>query len=209
MDDEQEGGSRLLLRDEASTLPRAARLVPNVCYEVRDTQPEVLTRSNKQSRAIGLLGVAASVVLALAACGTTTSSTERSARSATKAKASCESPYVDWLYLSRGVTCDEAKDVATAIFMGDDGNERTSFMKEDFSPLPTVKVAAVGYLPTRILGSWHCRYSTRRSSYGVETGRPWLDANGTLRLVYATCALDAGVVKMTTAMDRRANRSYS
>jgi hypothetical protein len=69
---------------------------------------------------------------------------------------------VDWLYLSAGV--------------GDDGNERTSFMKEDFSPLPTVAVAGVGYLPTRVLGGWHCRYSTRRSSYGVETARSWFDA---------------------------------
>jgi hypothetical protein len=71
---------------------------------------------------------------------------------------------VDWLSLSGGVKCDQAEDVASAIFMGDDGNERTSFMKEDFSPLPTVNVAGVGYLLTRIVGFWHCRYSTRRSS---------------------------------------------
>jgi len=173
------------------------------------TQPEVLTSSKKQSRVIGLLAVAATVVAALAACGTTTTSTGPSSASATEAQASCESAYVDWLYLSGGVKCDEARRVATAIFMGDDGNERTSFMKEDFSPLPTVKVAGVGYLPTRILGFWHCRYSTRRSSYGVQTGRTWFDANGSLRLVYATCRLDASVVKMTTATDQRANRRDS
>jgi hypothetical protein len=73
-------------------------------------------------------------------------------------------PNVDWLYRSGSAKCDEAKDVASAIFMGDDGNERTSFMKQDFSGLPTVEVAGVGDLPTRILGSWRCRYSTRRSS---------------------------------------------
>jgi hypothetical protein len=169
------------------------------------THPEVLTSSNKHGRAIGLLTVAAAVVLALAACGTTTSS-RPSSRSATTAKASCTSAYVDWLDLSRGVKCDQAKDVASAIFMGDDGNERTSFMKEDFSALPTVKVAGVGYLPTRILGAWHCRYSTRRSSYDPETDRPSFDANGTLGLLYATCRLDARVVKMTTTMNHAANR---
>jgi hypothetical protein len=112
---------------------------------------------------------------------------------------------VDWLYLSGGVRCAEAKDVATAIFMGDDGNQRTSFMKEDFAPLPTAQVEGVGYLPKRILGSWHCRYSTRRASYGVGTGRPWLDANGTLRLLYVICGLGARVVTMTTAIDQRVN----
>ena len=91
---------------------------------------------------------------------------------------------MDWLYLSGGVKCDEARSVASAIFMGDDGNERTSFMKEDFSPSPTVKVAGVGYLPTRISGFWLCRYRTRRASYGVQTGRTSFDANGALRLVY-------------------------
>jgi hypothetical protein len=116
---------------------------------------------------------------------------------------------VDWLYLSGGVKCDQAKGVATAIFMGDDGNERTSFLKEDFSPLPTVDVPGVGYLPVRILGSWHCTYSTRRSSYGAETGRAWFDANGPVRLVYATCRLDARVVKLTTAIDERPNRRAS
>jgi hypothetical protein len=116
---------------------------------------------------------------------------------------------VDWLYLSAGVKCDDAKDVASAIFMGDDGNERTSFMKEDFSPLPTVRVAGVGHLPTRVLGFWHCRYGTRRSSYGAQTGTTWLDSIGSLRLVYATCRRGARVVKMTTAIDQAANRRYS
>jgi hypothetical protein len=149
------------------------------------------------------------VVLALAACGPTTTPSGPSSGSATKATASCESAYVDWLYLSGGVTCDEARDVATAIFMGDDGNRRTSFLREDFSPLPTVKVAGVGYLPTRILGLWHCGYGARRSSYGVQTGGTWLDAIGSLRLLYATCRIDAGVVKMTTAIDQRVNRRES
>jgi hypothetical protein len=173
------------------------------------TEGEVLTTSDTQPRVIGLLAVAATVVVALAACGTTTTSTGPSSGSATKAKSSCGSAYVDWLYLSGGVMCEEARGVAAAIFMGDDGDERTSFMKEDFSPLPTVKVAGVGYLPTRILGFWHCTYSTRRSGYGVQTARPGFDASGSLRLVYATCRLDAGVVKMTTAMDHRANRRDS
>jgi hypothetical protein len=163
----------------------------------------------KQRRVICLLAVAAIVVVALAACGTTTTTTRASSGSATKSKASCESAYVDWLYLSAVVTCGVARRVASAIFMGDDGNERTSFMKEDFSPLPTVKVAGVGYLPTRILGFWQCRYGTRRASYGVQTGMTWFDPNGSLRLVYATCRLDAGVVKMTTAIDQRANRRDS
>ena len=168
------------------------------------TQSEVLTSSDKQRRVIGLLAVAASVVVALAACGTTTS-TGPSSGSATRAPASCESAYVDWLYLAGGVTCAEAKDVATAIFMGDDGNQRASFMKEDYSPLPTVKVPGVGYLPTRILGLWRCSYSTRRSSYGVQIARTWFDANGAPRLVSATCRLDGRVVKMTTAMDQGTN----
>jgi hypothetical protein len=173
------------------------------------SQAGVLTSSDKQRRAIGLAAVAGAVVLALAACGATTTSTGPRSRSATKVSASCESAYVDWLYLSGGARCDEAKDVASAIFMGDDGNQRTSFMKQDFSGRPTVKLAGVGYLPTRILGVWHCRYSARRSSYGVATGMRWLDANGPLRLVYATCGLDAAVVNMTTAIDQRANRSDS
>ena len=173
------------------------------------SQAEVLTSSNKQSRVIGLPAVAVAVVLALVACGTTTTSIGPLSGSARKVKVSCESAYVDWLYLSGGVTCGGANDVASAIFMGDDGTERTSFMKQDFSGRPTVKVAGVGYLPTRILGAWHCRYSTRRSSYGVATGMRWLDANGPLRLVYATCTLDAGIVNMTTAIDQRANRSDS
>lgn len=113
---------------------------------------------------------------------------------------------MDWLYLSGGVRCEEARSVAAAVFMGDDGNERTSFMKEDFFPLPTAKVAGVGYLPTRIFGFWRCTYSTRRSSYGVQTVRTWFDANGLPRLVSATCTLGAGVVKMTTTMDQGANR---
>jgi hypothetical protein len=169
------------------------------------THPNRLLRP---SRVTGLLAVA-TAVLALAACGTTTTSTGPPLGSAKKAQASCQSVYVDWLYLSAGVTCHDAKDVASAIFMGDDGNERTSFMKEDFPPLPTVAVAGVGYLPTRVLGGWHCRYSTRRSSYGVETARSWFDAIGSRRLVYATCRLGAGVVKMTTAMDQGANRRNS
>src|SRR5919204_2298065 len=155
---------------------------------------------------IGLLGVAAVVMVALVACGTTTTSAGPSSGPATKAEASCESIYVDWLYLSGGVKCEAAKDVAAAIFMGDDGNERTSFMKEDYAPIPTVKVPGVGYLPTRVLRVWHCEYSTRRSSYGVQTDSPWLDASGPLRFVYATCRLDAGIVKMTTALDDRPNR---
>jgi hypothetical protein len=166
------------------------------------------TSSNNHGRVIGLLAVAALLVVALVACGTSTSTRPLSG-SATKATASCESAYVDWLSLSGGVKCAEAKAVAGAIFMGDDGNERTSFMKEDFSPLPTDRVAGVGYLPTRILGLWHCRYGTRRSSYDDETGRTWPGASGPLRLVYTTCSLDARVVRMTTAMDHRPNRSDS
>ena len=110
-------------------------------------------------------------MVALGACGTASKPTGHSSGLATQAEASCESAYVDWLYRSGRVKCDEAKDVASAIFMGDDGNERTSFMKQDFSGLPTVEVAGVGDLPTRILGLWRCRYSTRRSSYGVQTAR--------------------------------------
>jgi hypothetical protein len=173
------------------------------------TQQDVLTASEKHSGAIGLLALAATVVVALAACGATSTGSLPSSGPATKANASCGSAYVDWLYLSGGVTCGEAKDVATAIFMGDDGNERTSFMQADFSPLPTIRVAGVGYLPTRILGLWHCRYSTRRSSYDDGTGRTRFDANGSLRLVYATCRLSAGVVKMTMAMDQGADRRDS
>jgi hypothetical protein len=105
---------------------------------------------------------------------------------------------VDWLYLSRGTACDAAKNVASAIFMGDDGDQRSSFMREDFSP--TVTVAGVGYLPTRVFGSWQCRYKTRRPSYGVPTA-------GSRRLVYATCMLSARVVMMTTTVDQLANRS--
>jgi hypothetical protein len=172
-------------------------------------QAEVLTSSNKRSWALALWAVAATVVLALAACGTAAPSSGPTSGSATKAEASCASAYVDWLYRSGSVKCDEAKDVASAIFMGDDGNERTSFMSEDFAPLPTVRVAGVGYLPTRILGLWHCRYGTRRASYDGEPGGRWLGAYGTLRLVYATCSLDARVVRITTAMDHRPNRSDS
>ena len=90
------------------------------------------------------------------------------------------------------MTCDEAKEVATTIFMGDDGNTRTSFLREDFAPLPTVSVAGVGYLPTRVLDAWRCRYSTRRSSYGAPAAR----------LVSATCRLDGGVVAMTSVVQR-------
>ena len=120
------------------------------------------------------------------------------------AQVSCQSAYVDWLSPSGGVTCDEAKAVAGAIFMGDDGNNRTSFMQQDFSPAPTVRVAGVGYLPARVLGSWGCTYGTRRSSYGT-----WSPGNGTLRLLYTTCTLDAGVVEITTAIDQRADSSDS
>jgi hypothetical protein len=112
--------------------------------------------------------------------------------SAAKAEPACRSAYVDWLQRSGTVTCDKAKEVATTIFMGDDGNERRSFLREDFAPLPTVSVAGVGYLPTRVLGAWQCRYATRRSSYGAPAPR----------LVSATCRLDGGVVTMTTAVQR-------
>ena len=182
--------------------PRGANRRPVDYYQ------EALTSNNEQSRVIGRLAVAATVVVALAACGTTTS-TGRSSGSATRAQAPCESAYVDWLYRSGGVKCDEARSVASDIFMGDDGNERTSFMKEDFSPAPTVKVAGVGSLPTRLSGFWRCRYSTRRSSYGVQTGRTSSDANGSLRLVSATCRFDAAVVKMTRTIDQLADRRDS
>jgi len=86
--------------------------------------------------------------------------------------------------------------------MGDNGDVRSSFLQEDFSPLPTVRVAGVGYLPTRILRWWHCKYETRRSSYGVTT-------DGSRRLLYATCRLNARVVMMTTTVDQLANRSDS
>lgn len=111
------------------------------------------------------------------------------------------SAYVDWLYVSPGARCRAAKNVAGAIFMGDDGGERTSFLKDDFSPLPTIKVAGIGYLPTRILGSWHCRYATRRSSYGASIAGAWP------RLVYVRCTLDATVVMMTTTVNQLAGRS--
>jgi hypothetical protein len=109
---------------------------------------------------------------------------------------------VDWLFLSDGATCDAAKAVAGAIFMGADGEVRSSFLQQDFSPLPTVKVAGVGYLPTRILRSWRCGYETRRSSYGATT-------DGSPRLLFATCRLNARVVTMTTTVDQLANRSDS
>ena len=72
---------------------------------------------------LGLLAVAAAVVVGLAACGRTTS-TGPSSGSAMKAKAPCAIAYVDWLYLSGGAKCDEARGVANGIFTGDDGNER-------------------------------------------------------------------------------------
>jgi hypothetical protein len=153
-----------------------------------------MSRTSSAARA----PVAAVVVLALAACGSVTRSTQSSG------EVSCQSAYVDWLSLSGGVQCDEAKAVAGAIFMGDDGNDRTSFMQQDFAPAPTVRVAGVGYLPARVLGLWQCSYSTRRSSYGT-----WSPGNGTLRLLYATCMLDAGVVQITTAIDQRADSSDS
>jgi hypothetical protein len=156
------------------------------------------------SGATGLVAVAAIAVLGLGGCGTRTM--PREPGSAAEAGAFCHSAFVDWLEVSGGVKCDQATAVATAIFMGDDGNDRTSFMKDDFSPLPTVELAGVGYLPTRVLRAWHCRYSTRRSSYGVATAGPWLDASEPPRLVSATCRLGAGVVTMTTAVDQRANR---
>lgn len=144
-------------------------------------------------------------MVALAACGTVSKPTGHSSGAVT----SCESAYVDWLYLAGRVRCGEANDVVAAIFMGRDGNERTSFLREDFTPLPTVKVAGVGYLPTRILRSWHCRYRTRRSSYAEGTVRPSFDASGTLRLVYATCRHEAGVVEITTAMQHGTNQRNS
>jgi len=152
---------------------------------------EDLTSSARQSLVIGAPAVAATVVIALAACGTATKPTAPSSGSP---EVSCQSAYVDWLYRSRGVTCAQANAVAAAIFMGDDGDERTSFTQEDFAPLPTVNVPGVGYVPARTSGLWHCRYSTRRSTYGVAI----------VRFVYATCRLGAHVVKMTTAMDNRA-----
>jgi hypothetical protein len=182
--------------------PRGANRRPVDHYQ------EALTSNNEHSRVIGRLAVAATVAVALAACGTTMS-TGPSSGSARRAPAPCESAYVDWLDLSGGVKCDEARSVASAIFMGDDGNERTSFMKEDFYPAPTVKVAGVGYLPTRLSGFWRCKYSTRRSSYGVQTGRTSFDANSYLRLVSATCRFDAGVVKMTRTIDQLADRRDS
>ena len=91
----------------------------------------------------------------MAACGTTSTPTGPTSVSAPRSEASCASAYVDWLSHSGGATCHEAKDVARAIFMGDDGNVRTSFTKGDFAPLPTVAVDGVGYLPKRIAGSWH------------------------------------------------------
>ena len=158
-----------------------------------------MSRTSSAARA----ALAAVVVIALGACGSATPSVRPSA------EVSCQSAYVDWLSLSGGVTCDDAKAVAGAIFMGDDGNDRTSFMQQDFAPAPTVRVAGVGYLPTRVLGSWQCTYSTRRSGYGAVTGRSWAAATGTLRLLYATCRLDGGAVQITTAIDQRADRSDS
>jgi hypothetical protein len=146
----------------------------------------------------GVFLAIATALVVLAACGTTR---QRSSVSP-NAQASCASAYVDWLSLADGATCDAAKAVAGAIFMGDDGDVRSSFLQEDFSPLPTVKVAGVGYLPTRILRSWRCRYETRRSSYGVTT-------DGSPRLLYATCRLDARVVTMTTTVDQLANHGDS
>jgi hypothetical protein len=144
------------------------------------------------------VAIAAAVVVLLTACG----SARRSPPSATRTDAACASAYVDWLSRSDGATCDAAKNVASAIFMGDDGDVRSSFMREDFAPLPTVSVAGVGYLPTRILGSWRCRYETRRSSYGVSP-------ESSPRLLYATCRLDARIVTMTTTVDQLVNRSAS
>jgi hypothetical protein len=138
------------------------------------------------------MAIAAAVALGLGACGTRTTSSGPSSGAAAKAVASCQSPYVDWLQRAGAVTCDKAKEVATTIFMGDDGNARTSFTQEDFAPLPTVSVVGVGYLPTRVLGAWRCRYATRRSSYGPPAPR----------LVFATCRVDGGVVTMTTVVQR-------
>jgi hypothetical protein len=151
-----------------------------------------------------LLAAAGTVVVGLGGCGTTTMPSGPAPRAA----GGCQSTYVDWLQLSGAVTCDQANQVATAIFMGDDGNTRTSFLRGDFAPLPTLRVAGVGYLPTRVLGSWHCRYSTRRSSYDAPAAPASLGATGAPRLVSATCRFHAGVVAMTTAMDERAGRRY-
>ena len=148
-------------------------------------------------------------MLALGACGTAAKHKGHSSGSVTQAAASCESAYVDWLYFSGRVRCSEANTVAAAIFMGRDGNERTSFLREDFTPLPTVKVAGVGYLPTRVLRSWHCRYRTRRSSYAEGAVRPSFDASGTLRLVSATCVAEAAVVEITTTTEHGTNRRNS
>jgi hypothetical protein len=155
----------------------------------------------------GLLTVAAAAALALGGCGARTA--PRGPAAGAEAAAPCHSAFVDWLQVSASVTCDQATAVAKAIFMGDDGNDRTTFMKGDFSALPTAEVAGVGYLPTRVLSSWHCRYSTRRSSYGVPTAGRWLHASGPPRLVSATCRLHGAVVTMTTTVDQRANRRAS
>jgi hypothetical protein len=149
---------------------------------------------SRTSSAARTAAVAAVVPLALAACGTV----RRAGRPS--ADVSCQSAYVDWLNPSGGVNCDDAKAVARVIFMGDDGNDRTSFMKQDFAPAPTATVAGVGDLPTRVLGLWRCRYRTRRSSYGASV---------TLRLVYTTCRVGAGVVQITTTVDQRADRRDS
>jgi hypothetical protein len=153
------------------------------------------------------LAVAAAAVLGLGGCGAR--AVPHRAGSTAEAGAPCHSAFVDWLQVSAGVKCGQATAVAGAIFMGGDGNDRTSFTKDDFSPLPMVELAGVGYLPTRVLRSWHCRYSTRRSSYGVPTAGPWLDASEPPRLVSATCRLGADIVTMTTAVDQRANRRDS
>jgi hypothetical protein len=142
--------------------------------------------------------IAAAVVVLLTACG----ATRQRSSGPTSTRAACVSAYVDWLSRSDGATCDAAKAVASAIFMGDDGDVRSSFLREDFSPLPTIRVAGVGYLPTRILRSWHCTYETRRSSYGVTN-------DGSPRLLYGTCRLNARVVTMTTTVDQLVNRSDS
>src|SRR5262245_733708 len=86
---------------------------------------------SRTSSAARTAAVAAGVPLALAACGTVRPAAGR------PAYVSCQSAYVDWLSPSGGVKCDDAKAVARAIFMGDDGNDRASFMKQDFSPAPT------------------------------------------------------------------------
>jgi hypothetical protein len=129
---------RRVLLPRGRRSPRLCGRWPTTCgigsvTTSRSGCPRTLTCDSREpSMVLSLLAVAAAVAVGLAACGSTTTSTGPSSGSAMKAKAPCAIAYVDWLYLSEGVKCDEARSVANAIFTGDDGNERTSFMKEDF-----------------------------------------------------------------------------